>query len=72
MDASDTYLNVTAPPFNAVGDGETDDSAAIQRAVDAAQAATWPRLSETRSSSPPRRTRPRGNDGATKQPDERS
>ncbi len=37
--AAATVINVKAPPFNAVGDGIADDSAAIQAACDAATAA---------------------------------
>ena len=28
------FVDVTLPPFNARGDGETDDAPAVQRAVD--------------------------------------
>jgi hypothetical protein len=35
MDHPSTCIDVTAPPFNAAGDGKTDDAPAIQKAVDA-------------------------------------
>ena len=34
MNNPNTYIDVTAPPSGSAGDGETDDSAAFQRAVD--------------------------------------
>jgi hypothetical protein len=36
VDARLVYISVKAPPYNAVGDGTTDDRAAIQAAIDAA------------------------------------
>jgi len=34
MNTPPQYIDVTAPPFNAAGDGKTDDAPAFQRAVD--------------------------------------
>jgi polygalacturonase len=34
MNTPPHYIDVTAPPFNAAGDGKTDDALAFQRAVD--------------------------------------
>jgi polygalacturonase len=34
MNTPAQYTDVTAPPFNAAGDGKTDDAPAFQRAVD--------------------------------------
>ena len=31
------FIDVTQPPFNVRGDGETDDAPAVQRAVDLVQ-----------------------------------
>jgi hypothetical protein len=35
MESCPKFVDVTQPPFNAAGDGTTDDSAAFQWAVDA-------------------------------------
>jgi hypothetical protein len=37
FDQADMWINVKASPYNATGDGSTDDTAAIQSAIDAAE-----------------------------------
>lgn len=40
FDSSDLFIDVTASPYNATGNGSTNDAAAIQAAIDAAQSTT--------------------------------